>query len=94
MVILTKEDAEIIADKAEALKTCNTMDSTGYYILWQSDEDEDVDVSVDINKREDDGKMYYAIFISHYGEESKWDYTETLDRSELINKLFEIADAQ
>lgn len=81
--------AEIIADAAEA-SGYNVLEATGYYTIF---EDEDKEYAVSINKISGGlSKDFYSIYISpgEDDEEAVYEYTKTLDRNELIKKLFEI----
>ena len=85
MYKLAQEDARGIALNAMELKTCSVLDSTGYYCIYEDD-----DNSVEVNINKDDG--YFAVFICNSSDETEWYFTEELDVDELITLLMELSD--
>ena len=94
MYIATTDDIIQIAKAASELKTCSVTDSTGYYLIWESDENE---IAIDISKTidESDGSKCYAVYVDYLVEhESDWRYTNTLKDGELVSLITDIIQDQ
>ena len=94
MYIATTDDVIQIAKAASELKTCSVTDSTGYYLIWESDENE---IAIDISKTidESDGSKCYAVYVDYLVEhEGDWRYTNTLSIDELVSLIVNIIQVQ
>ena len=93
MYMITRETAMEIAQDAYDNAGYSVINYVGHYMIWESEEG-DVDYAVAINKEADENgnDQHYAIYVSTNGEdESWWEYTDTLDVTELANELMRIA---
>ena len=96
---LTREDATEIANDAKKISTYSITDFVGYYTVFESMYQGGFDVAVTVSKcKDDDGSEYFCIWTSYSLDEPEndyydhWEYTETLDENELVEKLVEIAN--
>ena len=99
--IISREDAEGIFEEAIELKDYSTLDSTGYYYVYNNT-DTEINCCIDVCKLKDeeDNSECFCIYISYEGEDAQGDeiqsdtaYTKTLEKKELVNAILEIATA-
>lgn len=95
-MIITKDEAMEIAREASELKEYGVLHSTGYYLIYNNDEEEN-SIAVDICKQKDDwtGKDYFAVYASFENSyEGDWKSTNTLDMEELADLILETAQSR
>lgn len=91
--IISKKEAEKIAKTAAALKEFGTLASTGYYSVFDVDEDASRGVAIDISKERDEdyGHEYFTVYISSNAEDGSCRHTKSLDVKELTELILDIA---
>lgn len=88
-ILITKNQAMEIAQLACELKGYGILASTGYFQIFKNKEQE---VTIDINKEKDTtNREYFAVYISFSHGDSKYSYTESLNKDELCRLILEIA---
>lgn len=89
MITLTIEDAMKVAEDSSKLETNNNLDVSGCHIIWEGNE---YNVAVYIRKVKDSlEKEFYEIEVSYSDGGGYFEYTNSLNKEELIEKLFIIA---
>jgi len=85
-MIITKEEAKVIAREAMNLRTFHVTDYTGY---WQICESGDYYWMVAVNKEQDEngGDQHFAAYFVAEDGENFWEYTDTLDGNELADLI-------
>lgn len=81
--IISREEAEGIAEIAAALKTESVLDSTGYYVIAERDEDS---WCVDIS-RYDGG---FEVCVSFPNDDNDWFFEENKER--LVERIMKLAN--
>ena len=90
-MIITRDEAMEIAKEAAELDGYGVLCSTGYYVVYDNDENESI--AVDICKQRDvwGSNEYFAVYASFDDDEGEWRSTDTLDINELADLIFETA---
>jgi len=89
---MLKRLAEEIANILENCKFDDIIDSSGYYVLREFDDE--TERCVDVSKSSGDGieEPHYVIYVSYEDGDGDWAYTNTLSVDELADKLEELCE--
>lgn len=91
IVTLTKEEAADIAQEAYEYAGYDITNYVGYYQIAVDADNEANNIVIAINKDSSNPQHCYAIYVNPAVDEGYFEYTETLDKQELAEKLMTIA---
>lgn len=90
-VTLTKEEAINIAEEACKYAGYGITDYVGYYQIAVDANNDENDIVIAINKDSSNPQHCYAIYVNPAVDDGYFEYTKTLDKQELAEKLMTIA---
>ncbi len=90
-VTLTKEEATNIAQEAYEYAGYDITNYVGYHQIAVDADNEENDIVIAINKDSSNPQHCYAIYVNPAVDDGYFEYTKTLDKQELAEKLMAIA---
>lgn len=90
---ITKQQAMDIAKQAKERAGFGIQNFSGYFIIWEDENDSENNYAVAINKeRDDDGNdVHFCIYVSSPGDENYYEFTDGDSVDELAEELMRIA---